>query len=549
MSAKDNFIAKLRGLDAADNKILRTLIFFALLTLGLGVLYALFVVLARAGFISLPGLLGYQLLTLHGTTIFYYWLYFMQAALLLAFILIYTKGSEKLSWRSFAWLGTGLMILGFVLNQFAPLTGAAVLYDAPTPLSADFPTSGYFYLGYVCLGLGLLFVTLSGLATAIRAKLKGHVENWNTITFASVILGGLLIVSSLAALNVFVPATLWAFGLQPLNFNYDMAYHVLFHNLHYLPLLSTVLVWYVLIEVMTGVKSIFGEWFSKLIFSIYLIVVPPTSLYHMFLSPSLPPEVKTAGSILSLFINIPTILVFLLIVASLEASARAAGARGIFGWLKTMPWKNPAFTAISMAVLCAAAGGALASVLIQGETAKLISDTFFVPAYFHFFTVGTVSLTFIALLMYLVPAIFGSNLYKPKSFRRESILLTIGVYLFGTAGILAGLMGVPRRTFGITYNGLEPNGWAFLMAFVGIGGIIMAAALLQLVIPLIVGMFAKIKKGEEVGSLATVAIGSENAKAQQAWLGPVCFMILLAAMFALTAVAFQQMGSLPIQGG
>lgn len=549
MSAKDNFISKLRGLEKQDQTLLKTLIFFGLITLGLGVLYALFVVLGRAGFISLPGLLGYQLLTLHGTTIFYYWLYFMQAALLLAFILIYTKGAEKLAWRPFAWFGAALMILGFLLNQISPLTGSAVLYDAQTPLSADFPTSGYFYLGYVCLGVGLLLVTLSGLATAIRAKVQGHVENWNTITFASVILGGLLIVSSLAALNVFVPATLWAFGMQPLNFNYDMAYHVLFHNLHYLPLLSTVLVWYVLVEVLTGVKSIFGEWFSKLIFSIYLVVVPPTSLYHMFLNPNLPPEVKTVGSVLSLFINIPTILVFLLIVASLEASARAAGARGIFGWLKSMPWMNPAFTAISMAVLSAAAGGALASVLIQGETAKLISDTFFVPAYFHFFTLGTVTLTFIALLMYLVPALFGSNLYKPSTFRRESILLTIGVYLFGTSGIIAGLLGVPRRTFGIAYGGLEPGAWAVLMTLVGIGGIIMVISMFHLVIPLILGMFAKIKKGEEVGTLAVVSMGTEGANRQQAWLGPVCFVALLAAMFVLTAVAFQQMGSLPIEGG
>ena len=52
-----------------------------------------------------------------------------------------------------------------------------------------------------------------------------------------------------------------------------------------------------------------------------------------------------------------------------------------------------AANALAIAVLSLALGGTFSFVLIQEKLAGLLSDTFFVPAYFHFLTVGTVSLT------------------------------------------------------------------------------------------------------------------------------------------------------------
>ncbi|NIP74208.1 MAG: cytochrome C oxidase subunit I, partial [Gammaproteobacteria bacterium] len=106
-------------------------------------------------------------------------------------------------------------------------------------------------------------------------------------------------------------------------------------------------------------------------------------------------------------------LVFLIIVASLESHARAQGGRGLFGWLRMLPWGNPAMAAMGMAVVNLALGGALSFVLIQEKLAPLLSDTFFVPAYFHFLTLGTVTLTLIAVLLYVVPGLTGRPLWNP----------------------------------------------------------------------------------------------------------------------------------------
>lgn len=64
----------------------------------------------------------------------------------------------------------------------------------------------------------------------------------------------------------------------------------------------------------------------------YLVFVPPTSLYHMFLEPDLPDAVRIVGSLLSLFVSVPTLTAFLIIVASLEVHAWTRGGRGLFGW-------------------------------------------------------------------------------------------------------------------------------------------------------------------------------------------------------------------------
>lgn len=101
-------------------------------------------------------------------------------------------------------------------------------------------------------------------------------------------------------------------------------------------------------------------------------------------------------SLLSLFISVPTIAVFLVIMSSLEAHARACGAGGLFGWLRMLPWQVPAMTAIGMAVVNLALGGIFAFVLIRERLAPLLSDTLFVPAYFHFLTIGIVTLTLLA---------------------------------------------------------------------------------------------------------------------------------------------------------
>lgn len=550
---ESKLVASLGNLPDRDKSLLLGFVGMAVLSLALGLIYGALTAFARAGFITFDPAVAYPLLTLHGVTIFFYWLYFAQAGLVLVLCSVYTEGAGRLAWSPLAWLGLGLMVAGFGLSELMPALGAVMLYDGqPDLIGYEMTKGGLFYLGYILLAVGLFVVGASAIATALRPRFEGRIENWSPVSFAGVAWAGLLMVSAMAAVNAFLPAAMWAFGLGPHPADYTMSWHVLFHNMHYLPLMATVVLWYVLTEEITGVKSIFGQRFSKIVFASYLIFVPPTSLYHMFLEPGLSDAVRALGSLLSLFIGVPTVLVFLIIVASLETHARARGARGLFGWVRTLPWRNPAMSAIGMAVVNLALGGALSFVLIQEKLAPLLSDTFFVPAYFHFLTLGTVTLTLIAALMYVIPGLTGHRLWNPALLNKLPFVMTFGLLIFGGAGITAGYLGVPRRLFDVTYEGRAPEIWQTLMIIVGIGAVFMTVALAVYIYGLAVTLFRRVgAPGAAAAGLASVSWDGVSVARHGAWAGPLGVLLLVAAMYALSALGFELMQSLPliVEGG
>lgn len=547
MTRPETFGARLAALPGRDRALLKAMVAAALVLLGLGVALGLIAALTRAGLFAADPGFGYRALTLHSTAAFFYWLYLGQGALLLAFVAADQGGPGRIALAPLAWFGFALMLAGFGLNAAGTLAGEPLLYDGPPELATESRgAAGVFYLGYLGLALGLIGVAGAAIATAFAPKLAGRVEAWSTISFGAVVWAGLLIVSAIAALNAFLPAALWAFGGGALPADHSTGWHLLFHNMHYLPLIGTLLTWYVLVGELTGVGSLYGRRFSKLVFCLYLVFVPPTSLYHMFLEPGLAPIVRLIGSLLSLFISVPTVAAFLLLVASLEASARARGARGLFGWIGMLPWRDPCMAAIGMAVVNLAIGGALSFVLIQERLASLLSDTFFVPGYFHFLTIGAVSLSVLAAFTKVIPALTGGNLRLSGLLARAPYALTFGLVLFGGAGVLAGLRGMPRRVLDASYDGAAPSAWAGLSAWFGAGGAVMALALALYLGALLLSLVPSRAAVPRPAVPPLTGVPLDAALGKPAWSGPLSVVLLVGAMVALTIVAFRLMQGLPL---
>jgi cytochrome c oxidase subunit 1 len=545
--SRDALTEGLAALALADKRLLKSAFGAALAALALGIVWGAATALARAGFVELSPLAGYRALTGHAVSIFFYWLYFAQAGLLLAFAAAYIAPGRGVAWRPLAWAGLALMLAGFGANLYGVVTGMPTLYDAPPDLAGGpSAVAATFYVGYLLLAAGLFCVAAAGVVTTLRPLAAGELAEWPVVSFASCAWAGLLMVSAIAAAYAFLPAARWALGLGPLPEDHSTSWHILFHNMHYLPLMATVLVWYVLVEAMTGVKSVFGARFSKIVFASYLVFVPPTSLYHMFLEPDLAESVRVLGSLLSLFISVPTVTVFLVIVASLEVHARSSGARGLFGWIGMLPWSNPAMSAIGFAVVNLALGGALSFVLIQEKLAPLLSDTFFVPGYFHFLTVGTVTLTFLAALVYALPALTGRALWRPDLLRWMPHLATAGLALFGAAGVAAGYLGVPRRVLDVAYDGAAPAAWRALMGTVGIGGMLMSAAVLAYALALAWNLRPGAARRGTAVALAGVDWGGSPAASARAWTGPLAVFVLVGITAAFTMLAFELMRALPL---
>ncbi|MDZ4093456.1 MAG: cbb3-type cytochrome c oxidase subunit I [Paracoccaceae bacterium] len=541
-----SFTTRFTTLPARDRNLLLVLAAAALAALALGILGGLLTALARSGFLTVDPASGYRFLTVHGVSAFFYWLYLAQVALLLGFAAV--EDEDGLAWRGAATTGGLLMLLGFGVSLTGAHIGTPPLYDgAPALLEEEPRTLLVFNLGYVLLGLGLMLLPVTAIATLMRPLRRAGKVRLSATGFALFVWAGFLIVTGFAALHAFVPGLLWAVGLADFPAVQTTNWHILFHNLHYLPLMATVLIWYLLMQVLTGAQSIFGARFSKIVFTMYLVFVPPTSLYHMFLDPNLPEAVKVTGSLLSLFVSVPTLTAFLIIIASLEVHARAQGARGLFGWIGMLPWRHPAMAAAGVAVISMGLGIVLAFVLIQEKLAPLLSDTFFVPGYFHFFTVGTVSLTLLAGLSVVVPALSGRALAWPGLVRLMPWLALAGLLLFGGAGVAAGYLGVPRRVIDVSYGGEAPALWQTLMAIVGIGGSLMALALMVFALGVAAALPPRRSAAPAQAALPVVfwqapPPGTRSA----AWTGPVAMLVIVLAMYGFTTLGFELMQALPV---
>lgn len=533
---------RLAALSVIDRRLTLAFVAASLVPLVLGLGLGAVVALARGGFLGFEPETAYRLLTLHGTSAFFWWLYLAQVALMIG--LAAGETPDGLRARPLVVLGLIVLVAGMVLSEATALTGTPLLYDANPDLGREDPAAvAGMAGGYLLLALGLALTSVAAIVTVLRARDPDSGE-MTAMGFGVLAWAGFLIVSGIAAVNAFLPNLSWAFGYGAFPAHAATEWHILFHNLHYLPLMAAVLTWYAITRETTGTTSAFGASFSKVVFAAYLIFVPPTSLYHMFLEPSLTESVRVVGTLLSLFVSVPTLIAFLVIVSSLELSTRAKGApKSLFGWIGRLPWGDPAFAAMGVAMVSTLIGLVFAFVLIQEKLAPLISDTVFVPGYFHFFAVGAVSQTFLAGFLVMIPALTGRAVWRPRLLALLPWAVLGGLLVFGACGILAGLEGVPRRTFDIGYDGAAPAGWAPLMRGLAIGGAIFATALALQVF----GVIATLIGHAEVGHRPTPATPLEAAPATAAWTGPIAVIVLVIAMSGATIGAFELMKSLPIE--
>ena len=81
----DTIVSRLRSLPRQDRRIVIFLAVAALVALIIGLAGGLLTALVRAGFLPVLPESGYRFLSVHGLSAFFYWLYLVQAVILLAF--------------------------------------------------------------------------------------------------------------------------------------------------------------------------------------------------------------------------------------------------------------------------------------------------------------------------------------------------------------------------------------------------------------------------------------------------------------------------------
>ncbi len=542
--------------DEQNCKLLKAFVFTGLITMAIGAVFALLMLLVRVpAFSALSANTYYQALTGHGIFMFILWFSFIQATFLIMAGTILMK--TRLWSVALAWVGFGLMVgaVGFAL--VGVLAGASITYHGAIPLAEQFSSAWMIYLSFILLTLGMLLTTLDFIMTVIHAvEKKLSLTSWALFfkdipisTFAAIAGLFIAIPGLVASLKTFLPALLWTLGWGDIHPEmYRMNWHVAFHIYHYIPALTLVGVAYVLVELCADAHSVYSKKLAKGLFLLYPLFVPPTFLYHLLVDPNIPQGIKFVGTTLSLLVGTPTILHMFVIVGMLETRFKSAGY-GALGWLRHLPWKNPAFSSMMMGLFTLFIGGLLSYMTLQQTLAPLLHNTFAVPAYVHAIAAGGANLMYMGALYYAMPLLWKRPLWGMKLARIQSYLLGFGLLWMSIFGVAAGLSGVLRR-YALAGEELTDASAQMMNLSLGIGGTLsLLAILLFLLIMVMTALHRKPQENSQVMANLIPTIPPATSMIQRSPMALIPPLLFIIGILVMTFFAFHWLRSLSIYNG
>lgn len=533
-----NKVNDLMQVNRKDSKIAMAHIYVAMIALLLGGTAGLLQVLVRSGEFKLPWGIGYyQVLTVHGVLL----------GLILTTFFIYgfqiaavsrTSGALSAKQRLLCWIGFWTMTTGTAMaSAMVLLNEASVLYTFYAPLQAHW----IFYLGLTLVVVGSW---IGGLGQALRwmqwrKENKGQTSPllsfmvvcnnlmWfvATIGVASEVLFQLLpwSLGLVERVDILLSRTLfWSFG----------------HALVYFWLLPAYMIWYVVVPKVIGGK-IFSDALSRLSFIMFVLFSVPVGLHHQLTEPGVDGSWKFLQVILTMMVVIPSLLTAFSLFATFEIRGRALGGKGVFGWLKQLPWGDARFFVPFLGMLVFIPGGAGGIINASYQMNQLIHNTIWVTGHFHLTVATAVVLTFFGACYWLVPHLTGRTLTKEMNRLGiiQAIVWVVGMGIMSSAMHVAGLLGAPRRSAFSDYGGADiASTWVSYQIAQAVGGTLLFIGIL-----LFLYIFVKLcwfaPKGQEEFPIAEVAPNAEKTPAIlenfKLWIVILVALVLIAYSFPI----------------
>ncbi|HSK96630.1 MAG TPA: cbb3-type cytochrome c oxidase subunit I [Euzebyales bacterium] len=425
----------------------------AVVLLAAGGLMALLIALQRQGIVPLSNDWWYRLVSAHGATMLLFWLLFFEVAALYwgsTMLLNARMRAPRVAWGVF-----GLMVAGVALVQWTTFTGrSTVMFTAYPPLEA----SPLYYLGVLMFAVGVLLACGLFFANVIGAGRERTYDGslplvvYGLATAAiiavySLLTGavayGLVFLRSLGVIETVDPAV------------YRMFFWGIGHGAQQVNLAAMVAVWYALIALTTGGRTI-SESLSRVAFLLLLAFIHLGAVHHLLVDPGLGTSHRLMNTSYLLYLAVLASLIHAFCIPSaIEVAQRERGfGRGLFTWLIRAPWKEPGFSALVLSIsffgFVAGVTGVLMSTM---HLNMLIHNTLFVPGHFHATVVSGTTLAFMGIAYYLVPILSRRSLVGVGVARLQPYVFGGGVALLSLAMIRAGQLGVPRRVADLGYEG------------------------------------------------------------------------------------------------
>jgi cytochrome c oxidase subunit 1 len=269
------------------------------------------------------------------------------------------------------------------------------------------------------------------------------------------------------------------------------------HPLVYFWVLPAYAIWYTVLPREAGGK-LFSDPLGRMVFTLFLVLSVPVGLHHQFQDPGISSSWKLFHTFNTMMISFPSLVTAFTICASLEVAGRLRGGKGLFGWIRALPWGNPLVSSALCAMLLFLVGGFGGAVNASFELNSVVHNTAWIPGHFHLTVGSAAALTFMGTAYWLVPKVSGRSLELGLLAKVQPYLWFLGMLLFGLANHVSGLMGMPRRIFEGAYAGQpEAQMWQATTWVSAMGGVILFVSAMLFVMVMLGTLLAGARREQE----------------------------------------------------
>ena len=245
------------------------------------------------------------------------------------------------------------------------------------------------------------------------------------------------------------------------------------HPLTYFWLVPAYVLWYTVIPRVAGGK-LFSDAVTRVVFVQFILFSTPVGFHHQFTDPGMPAGWKLVHTFTTYAIMFPSLVTAFTVIASLELAGRMRGGTGLFGWIARLPWSDPFFASVALAMITFALGGFGGAINAAYAMNAMIHNTAWIQGHFHL-TVGTaVALSFMGVSYWMLPRLTGRALVWPRIATLQPYLWFVGMQCFSIPNHIAGVLGMPRRVYTGEFQGVAAaQQWVPLVDLSAIGGVIL----------------------------------------------------------------------------
>ncbi len=382
--------------------------------------------------------------------------------------------------RRAGWAAFWLAVIGAVTAAVTILRGqSTVLYTFYPPLQAH----PLFYIGATLIVVGS-WVWGGVIIASVRTWRREHTDEPLPLSIHGMLATVIVWYLATTGLAIEVVGMLIPWSLGFVDKVDPMLARIYFwwfgHPLVYFWLMPAYVLWYYVLPQIAGGR-LFSDRLARMAFALFVLLSTPVGFHHQFTDPGISAGWKLAHTITTYAVIYPSFVTAFTVVASLEVAGRMKGATGLFDWIGRLPWSDPFFASVALAMIGFIFGGFGGVINAAYAMNAMVHNTAWIQGHFHVTLGTTVALTFMGATYWLLPRILGRELRLPRLARVQPYLWFAGMALFSTSYHLAGLRGLPRRVYSASLAGNEGGAWHDLTVMAAVGGIVLFASALAYV--------------------------------------------------------------------